>query len=128
MSDIVENTLQHFGILGMKWGIRRFQNPDGSLTPEGKRRYYGEKKYSRDYVYSRRLKTKNYKNMTDKELKQLTNRLNMEKKLRELKASEVAKGAEYLKVIAGLGTTVASIYGLSQKFKKRERNPIEWLL
>ena len=44
----------------------------------------------------------------------------MEKKLRELKASEVAKGAEYLKVIAGLGTTVATIYGLTQKFKKKD--------
>ena len=39
MSDIVENTLQHFGIRGMKWGIRRFQNPDGTLTPAGKERY-----------------------------------------------------------------------------------------
>ena len=39
MSDIVENTLQHFGIRGMKWGVRRFQNPDGSLTPAGRERY-----------------------------------------------------------------------------------------
>ena len=31
--------LEHWGILGMRWGIRRFQNPDGSLTEEGRKRY-----------------------------------------------------------------------------------------
>lgn len=32
------NELYHHGIKGMHWGIRRFQNPDGSLTPAGKAR------------------------------------------------------------------------------------------
>lgn len=31
--------LYHHGIKGQKWGVRRFVNPDGTLTPEGKRRY-----------------------------------------------------------------------------------------
>lgn len=34
-----EDVIAHHGILGMKWGIRRFQNPDGSLTAAGKKRY-----------------------------------------------------------------------------------------
>lgn len=42
MSDgyIIQNgELYHHGIKGMKWGVRRFQNKDGSLTPAGKKRY-----------------------------------------------------------------------------------------
>lgn len=35
----VENALAHHGIKGQKWGVRRFQNEDGSLTEAGKRRY-----------------------------------------------------------------------------------------
>ena len=37
-----EESLAHYGIMGQKWGIRRFQNEDGTLTPEGKERYYGK--------------------------------------------------------------------------------------
>lgn len=32
--------LAHHGVKGMKWGVRRYQNPDGSLTAKGKKRYY----------------------------------------------------------------------------------------
>ena len=39
------DTLAHHGIKGQKWGVRRFQNEDGSLTPEGEKRYG----YTKDY-------------------------------------------------------------------------------
>ena len=37
--DAGKATLEHWGIKGMKWGIRRFQNKDGSLTAAGRKRY-----------------------------------------------------------------------------------------
>ena len=44
--------VQHHGILGQKWGIRRYQNPDGTLTPEGKARYGSVENFknSKDYA------------------------------------------------------------------------------
>ena len=41
-SFISQNELYHHGIKGMKWGVRRFQNEDGSLTTAGKKRYEDE--------------------------------------------------------------------------------------
>lgn len=37
-----QNELQHHGIPGMKWGVRRYQNKDGSLTAAGKKKYFDQ--------------------------------------------------------------------------------------
>ena len=87
-----EEYLQHHGILGMKWGIRRYQNPDGTLTAEGKRRKSKGKEYSDDYWNAHDKKDLKY--MSDKELQQRINRLNNEKQYASLTKSKKQKAAE----------------------------------
>ena len=56
--------LQHFGIQGMKWGVRRYQNSDGSLTPAGRKRYgraerkAEKKQFKKDYKEYKRIQDK----------------------------------------------------------------------
>jgi|GEM_PF-3924259 len=45
--------LSHAGIKGQKWGIRRYQNPDGSLTEEGKARYGEQRGWEARQMYKR---------------------------------------------------------------------------
>lgn len=45
----MSNYIKHHGIKGMKWGVRRFQNADGSLTPKGKQRYGDKDNFEKQY-------------------------------------------------------------------------------
>lgn len=61
--------LQHHGIKGMKWGIRRFQKKDGSLTPEGKRRYLDKptRKEKRQQEYEKLCSAYKREGMSDEQ-------------------------------------------------------------
>lgn len=88
--------LQHHGTKGMKWGVRRFQNKDGSLTAAGRLRYgaskVGEKVSGavKKKIEERRiekLRKKPLSKLTDAELKERIARLTEEKKAFDLQRS-----------------------------------------
>ena len=65
---VSSNYLEHHGILGMKWGVRRYQNPDGSLTEVGKRRYAREqkkalKRYKKESITVQKEQLRNYSHL-----------------------------------------------------------------
>lgn len=53
----MEYELYHYGIKGMKWGVRRYQNKDGSLTPAGKKKL-AEKEHELDQLNERLFKNR----------------------------------------------------------------------
>lgn len=100
--------IEHHGILGQKWGIRRYQNPDGTLTDEGKKRY--DKIANSDdarYIYKHR------KELSEEDFNKAYKRAKQTDELRRMGSSvpkeiAIATGKEMattgIKILAVAGT------------------------
>lgn len=89
--------LEHYGIKGMHWGIRR-----------------DRRKTSSDYKRTRRLRSKRPYELSDHQLQTLNKRLELERKYKDLNPGPVKKGETYVKRgLALLGTGIA-VYNMTQ--------------
>lgn len=104
--------LHHHGIPGQRWGIRRYQNKDGSLTPAGRKRadkmkeeytaLTGKRLIRKPTKNSSPEQTKSVKDMSLNELKTKTDRLNAEKNYidavnsRKAQQTQITKGQAFI--------------------------------
>lgn len=99
-----QNELLHYGVLGMKWGVRR--------TPAQLARARGKSKSSSDEIsddYKKAHSRKSVKSMSDAELRSRLNRLEMEQKYTKLNPGTIDKGKAAANKIMKAGTTIATL-------------------
>lgn len=82
-----KDELYHWGIKGMKWGVRRYQNKDGTLTAAGKKHYNGDGNAGEEaeqVEYAPKRTGKDASAYTDEELRARIQRMQMEDQYRTL--------------------------------------------
>lgn len=85
--------LQHHGVTGMKWGVRRYQNKDGTLTAAGKKRYAKEmeKLKEQEKIAKNKAKTRAMIDKLEEKRKQVNELNNPKKKTTEDNAPKLTK-------------------------------------
>lgn len=91
--------LYHYGILGMQWGRRRYQNEDGTRTSLGRKQDQtsGRDKRAEEYQRTKDAKKKGTKRFSNEDLKKINERLMLEDTYKRLTQADRAKSESWVK-------------------------------